>query len=331
MEESILPRMTTKTQDIVLGGLKKSVVEDRKMTIVLGEPGEGKSTTILDFCSQNSVPSYYYRCSPITTMRSLLIFMANAVGAHPSGRNDEIQEKIQAKLKEDNNYCFAFDEVENIISASGAKIDVIRQIYDSTNVQMLICGTYAFKDLICGERKSSSKLTHNRPQILRRLRKEEFERITEREIYDYLTLLETSYAVTFDNNAKISLVSTCRDRQSGGLGNFIEIIELIFSYVRPEWKAISYQMIETSGRILHTRTEEAQSFTGLKPQKEESDEIIVFDKKRESENGGDKTMTYHSNSLLQEHNLTPVDVSKLSIVRIDLPLIKDAMRHKVTM
>ena len=58
MRESILPRMHTNTQDIVLGGIIKHV-QDKKMVIVLGEPGEGKTITVLDFCAQNPFPSYY--------------------------------------------------------------------------------------------------------------------------------------------------------------------------------------------------------------------------------------------------------------------------------
>lgn len=43
MKESILPRMHSDAQDMVLGGIIRHV-DDRKMVIVLGEPGEGKST-----------------------------------------------------------------------------------------------------------------------------------------------------------------------------------------------------------------------------------------------------------------------------------------------
>lgn len=318
--------MTTKTQDTILGGIRKSAAIDRKMTMVLGEPGEGKTVTLLDFCSQNTVPSYYFRCSTTTSMRSLLIFMANAVGAHVSGRNDEIQEEIQKKLKEDNNYCFVFDEIENLVTSSCSKIDVIRQIYDSSNVQTVLCGTYDFKDMICGEKKKSSRHTHNRPQIFRRLRKEEFQRITEAEIYEYLTLLEKEYAVSFDKEAKESLVSTCRDRQNGGLGNFIEIIELLFSYVRPEWIDISYQLIEKTGRKLHTHSEDSQSFTALKP--EDPDEELSL---LPSASADQHLENPNKNKSDDHKSGITIDVGKLPVVNINLALLKDAKRHKMEM
>ena len=111
MRESILPRMYTATQDTVLGGVIQHV-NSKKMVIVLGEPGEGKTVTMLDFCTQYPHPAYYYRCSPNTTMNSLLVFIANAIGVRVVGDNGTVQDRIQRKLQDDPNYCFVFDEAE---------------------------------------------------------------------------------------------------------------------------------------------------------------------------------------------------------------------------
>ena len=316
MRESILPRMHTDTQDMVLGGIIKHV-RDRKMVIVLGELGEGKTITVLDFCLHNSVPSYYYRCSPNTTMNSLLIFIANAIGVRIIGGNDEVQNRIQRKLQQDPNYCFVFDEAEYLAYGNGTKIDVLRQIFDETDVPIILCGTYVLKDLISGERKKNKNKTHNRPQIFRRLRKEEFDRIEEKEIYDYLLLLEQQYAVSFEPRVKSELVSLCRDRQSGGLGNFIEIIELLFSQIRPEWEKISYQIIQESGRILHNHTEEAQSFTAIKADK------IDLEEAEKNSQGASPPVAFSSS--------TYIDVSKLSPAYVDMAILKDSLRHKMTM
>lgn len=310
MKESILPRMHTNTQDIVLGGIIKHV-QDKKMVIVLGEPGEGKTITVLDFCMQNTTPSYYYRCSPNTTMNSLLIFIANAIGVRVVGSNDELQNRIQKKLQQNPDYCFVFDEAEYLAYGNGTKIDVLRQIFDETGVPIILCGTYVLKDLISGERKKNADKTHNRPQIFRRLRKEEFEMIEEQEVFDYLSFLEENYKVIFDTRVKQDLASLCRDRQSGGLGNFIEIIELIFSLVRPEWKDISYQINQQNKRILHTHDEVAQSFTAIKPDKLEQQE------------------QYKSPVAYTQNN--KINISTLTPVTIDMSILKDSLRHKMTM
>lgn len=311
--------MHNSVQDTVLGGIIKHV-QDKKMVIVLGESGDGKTITLLDFCSLNPIPSYYYRCSPNTTMNSLLIFIANALGIRIVGGNDELQNRIQCKLQEDPNYCFVFDEAEYLAYGNCTKIDVLRQIYDETDVPIIICGTYVLKDLISGERKKNKTITHNRPQIFRRLRKEEFTQIDEGEIYNYITEFEQQYAVEFDNRVKTELVSRCRDRQSGSLSNFIELIELVLPEARPEWEAISYQIIKESGRILHNHNEKAQSFTSIKPEKQSSqDEFTdVNEDLQKTPQGVTQAYPY-------------VDVSKLEKKHIDYTIFKDCINHKMTM
>ncbi|MBR1478999.1 MAG: AAA family ATPase [Lachnospiraceae bacterium] len=334
MKESILPRMQTETQDTVLGGIIKHL-KDKKMVIVLGEPGEGKTITILDFCVQNTCPSFYFRCSPNTTMKGILIFIAKAIGVRVTSDNDQMQELIQKKLKENPDFCFAFDEVEYLANGNCKKLDTIRQIFDETDASFIICGTYELKDMISGEKKASRYKTHNRSQLFRRLRKAEFEMIDEKEIYDYLELLEREYAVTFDPEVKSALVSQCRDRENGGLGNFIEIIELLFSFVRPEWESISYQLIRKSGRVLHTHTEYVQSFTGIKP--DPSDPVEAAENPASSASGQatingnpggfDESKTADGKDNSDAGNT--IDISSLKRVRIDMGIYNDSLRHKM--
>lgn len=319
MKESILPRMHTATQDTVLGGIIKHV-NDRKMVIVLGEPGEGKTITVLDFCSQSAFATHYKKCTANTTMNSMLVFMANSLGIRIIGGNDELQERIQTRLHQDPNHCFVFDEAEYLAYGNGAKIDVLRQIYDETSVPIIICGTYVLKDLISGERKKKVSQTHNRPQIFRRLRKEEFDRIDELEVKEYLSLLETQYVLQFDPSVKTSLIANCRDRQSGGLGNFIEILELLFSQVRPEWESISYQMIRETGRMLHHHTEPVQSYSSIKPAKCDEHEIPDFE--------AEKRM---STTFVQTLPNDSIDISTLTPVHVDMKTLQDVLRHKMGM
>ena len=66
MRESILPRMYTATQDTVLGGVIQHV-NSKKMVIVLGEPGEGKTVTMLDLSELRRLWRYrtVLNCLPI--------------------------------------------------------------------------------------------------------------------------------------------------------------------------------------------------------------------------------------------------------------------------
>jgi len=123
-------------------------------------------------------------------------------------------------------------------------------------------------------------------------------------------------------HVRASLMSHCRDRQSGGLGNFIEILELLFSQIRPEWKAISFQMIRNSGRILHTHSEAVQSYTSIKPSKFDGAEIESFEEMKHI----DKLFT---STLID--SAEDVDISTLEPVRVDMATLQDVIRHKMQM
>jgi len=176
------------------------------------------------------------------------------------------------------------------------------------------------KDLISGERKKKVTQTHNRPQIFRRLRKEEFDRIDELEVNDYLSLLEKQYALQLDPPVRTSLIANCRDRQSGSLGNFIEILELLFSQVRPECETISYQMIQKTGRTLHHHTEAVQSYSSIKPTKCDNQEIKDFEDEKRL-----------NTAFVQNLPSESIDISTLTPVRVDMKTLQDVLRHKMAM
>lgn len=129
------------------------------------------------FAGSRTISAWIYssaQSNPRSSISRLQQNHRNALGLRVVGTNDELQTRIQKCLQENPDYCFVFDEAEYLTYGNANKIDVIRQIYDETQVPIVICGTYLLKDLISGDRKKNSKITHNRPQIFRRLRKEAF-------------------------------------------------------------------------------------------------------------------------------------------------------------
>jgi len=314
MKESILPRMKNATQETVLGGIAEHI-NNGKMLIVVGEPGEGKTTLLLDFIKLYPKTVRYHRCTPNTTMRSILRFMAGCVGVKPAKDNDETQDRISNKLRSNPNIIFAFDEVEYLACTNTWQIDVLRQIYDDTGAPMIICGTYELYDLLTGEDSRHMKYSHNKPQISRRLRKEEFEKIQEHEIDCYLSELEQYYAVRFEPPVRAKLISICSDRMNGGLGNFIEVLELLFSTERPEWEEISYQIIRDTNRILHTHSDPIQipSYVVCEDQPSEKS-MDVFAEECDPP---------------AEDPHPRIDVTKLPVVTITRSSINDALRHKM--
>ena len=245
----------------------------------------------------------------------MLAFISRCVGVKPAKDNGATQSRITEKLQSNPHVLFAFDEAEYLACKNTQQIDVLRQFYDDTGVHIILCGTYQLVDLLTGEESRNKKFSHNKPQISRRLRKEEFEQLPESEVDYYLRELEDYYAVRFEKAAKAKLISICLDRMNGGLGNFIEILELLLATERPEWEEISYQIIQNSNRTLHTHGDPIQtpSFVACEDQPIEQSMEMLLDDADPSD----------------EESMQRIDVGNLPIVTITRSSINDALRHKM--
>ncbi|MCD7751945.1 MAG: hypothetical protein LUI10_09450 [Lachnospiraceae bacterium] len=146
----------------------------------------------------------------------------------------------------------------------------------------------------------------NHPQIYRRLCKTRLGVMKQSEIYSYLDLLEKEYAVCFTQEARRDLYQLCSDRSNGGLGNFIEILELAFTLVRPEWKSISFQL---NRREYQHNLRSKSMFNDAQ--------------------GKHKSETTNFDSEADTH-LEPIDVSQLNQVTISHEVIISALDYKMT-
>lgn len=229
-----LPLFKTEDYKDALGALQFGV-QEKKLTVLFGEPGSEKTTILRNYLSINR-EAHYILCSPNMTMKDLLVAIGDAIGIHVHGDSYAVQRQITLALLDDPRHCLLFDECEYLHRGNVSKIDVIRQIFDEVqDVPMVLCGTYKLKTLLAGLDD------HSQPQIFRRLLKAELGIIKKEEFLEYLNLLERQYAVVFQPDARTELFTLCLDRENGGLGVFFALVELLFSIVRPEWKEISLQ------------------------------------------------------------------------------------------
>ena len=98
----------------------------------------------------------------------------------------------------------------------------------------------------------------------------------------------------------------------------------MISHARPEWEEISYQIIEESGRILHDHTEDIQSYTSIKPSRYD-----ILENNVEVENIESVVNAVNVPTTDSKHEL--IDVSALTTVNLDMALLNDALRHKMSM
>lgn len=228
--QTLLPRMETKSYNEVMGTLDLGVREN-KLTVIFGAPGTGKSSALMKFASLHP-NAHVILCSPTMNMKNLLVSIARCINTHVKGDPYTVQQQVTDALIADPDHILLFDECENLHRGDVSKIDVLRQIYDQSDVNMVLCGTHKLHALLSGAND------HNQPQIFRRLLKAEFGIVSKFEVSTYLEQLETLLHIQFTPDARNKLYALCTDAENGGLGIFIAMLELIFSIIRPEWKDI---------------------------------------------------------------------------------------------
>lgn len=225
-----LPHMATKSYAEVMGTIKMGI-KHRKLTAVFGTPGSGKST-LLDDIEHEYPFAHRILCSPTMTMKNLLVQIANNINTHVKGDTYTIQQQLSEALCSDPRHILLFDECENLHRGNVSKIDVLRQIYDESNIPMVLCGTYDLQALLSGAND------HNQPQIFRRLFKAEFKLVSKEEFTKYIDDLEKLLLLQFTPDVRNELFALCTDVENGGLGIVIYLLENTLSFVREEWEEI---------------------------------------------------------------------------------------------
>ena len=229
--------MKTASYDEVMGTIKMGI-QKKNLIAVIGDPGAGKSSLLDDVV--NEYPNAHrILCSPTMSPKDMLTKIAASLQVHTKGDTNKVKDQLTEELIHDPNHILLFDEGEYLNRKGAEKLDILRQIYDESNVPMVLCGTYRLKNML-----TTADKNHNQPQITRRLLKAEFKPVTKEEFTTYLDQLEELFVIHFKLEARNELFSLCTDAENGGLGIFIYFLENTLPFVRHEWEDIceAYKM-----------------------------------------------------------------------------------------
>ncbi|SKC68546.1 AAA family ATPase [Maledivibacter halophilus] len=186
----------------------------RKMGVIIGYPGTGKTTAVKEYVERTPGAVYIEAFSSMR-MKDLLEIMAEECGIElKRGSNyKRIQQLIRA-LK-NKKLMFIIDEAEYLKKWDVDKFEILRKIWDNTKVPIILCGTHELEDILT---RGNGK--DNLAQLYRRKYMMKLIGIKEKEVRSLLK----QYKVT--KEAENLLVALAIDVKHGGLGNFIEILEL---------------------------------------------------------------------------------------------------------
>jgi len=191
------------------------VFKKRKMGILIGHPGSGKTTVLRQFAKAQ--PGVLY-IEAWHTMRigDLLGSIGDALGVEMKGNSHQKAQRLISVLRGRTDVMIAVDEAEYLCQRDVNKIEVLRKIWDNTGTPIILCGTSALEDKVTHGVGSAGNLA----QLYRRKVELKLTGIGKSETRSILR----EYNVTPE--AADALAAIAADVKHGGMGTFTEILEL---------------------------------------------------------------------------------------------------------
>lgn len=187
----------------------------KKMGCMIGAPGCGKTTVIEEYAKRNENVVVIEACSGMRES-DLLEEIADGLGITLKGGSSDKKIKQIKREYGGEDVMFIIDEAEYLKKWNVDKFEVLRKIWDKTSIPIVLVGTEKLKKhLVTGGNGMD-----NLAQLYRRLYKFEFEGIRKKEVYEMLE------DFNIDKKSVDILVEIAINYAFGGMGNFVEILEL---------------------------------------------------------------------------------------------------------
>ena len=190
------------------------VYSKRKMGVLVGHPGSGK-TTILRHFAEAQPGVLYVEAWHTMRIGDLLRSIGEAIGVSLKGTNYQNTQALIAGLRDRGDLLIAIDEAEYLCRNNVDKFEVLRKIWDNTGTPVILCGTEQLAAMITrGPRRE------NLAQLYRRKMEIKLKGVSPAEARNMLR----SYNVAAD--AADDLAAIAGDVKHGGMGTFVEILDL---------------------------------------------------------------------------------------------------------
>ena len=195
-------------------GWCRYVASRRKMGVMVGYPGSGKTTVLREF-ARTAQGVRYIDCWPTMIIGDLINAVASALGVNVTGTKHTKVMQIVNALQGRTDVILVFDEAENLRNWNVKSFEILRKIWDSTNTPVIFAGTPELESMLT---RGSGR--ENLAQLYRRKYEKRLAGITASEVRGILR----DYNV--DPEAAAELARIAADTKHGGLGNFVEILDL---------------------------------------------------------------------------------------------------------
>lgn len=203
------------TEEYVLAkGWCDYIYQKRKMGVLIGAPGTGK-TTILKKFALDHPGSIYIEAMPNMRVNDLLNAIAHRARISLKGNGCQRMEGLIEALAGRTDVAILVDEAEYLKKWDVDKFEYLRKIWDNTGTPVILAGTPELETTI---KKGTGK--DNLAQLYRRKYELQLKGISAKTALTHLR----HYHLTTDAAEMLAKIGA--DVQHGGLGNLVEILDL---------------------------------------------------------------------------------------------------------
>ena len=175
MNKTFVKTKNVKSFISLMSNIKSCPENIPRMALVYGEPGLGKTQTILWWVTNND--AIYVRCNHLMSGRWLLSEIAEELDEIPYYNSADLFKQIETKLKQEPK-VIVVDEIDYLLSNANA-IETLRDLHDRTNVPVVLVGMA----------KANLKLMRYKPLYDRLYDKLKFEYFTKNDIKEIIEAL----------------------------------------------------------------------------------------------------------------------------------------------
>jgi DNA transposition AAA+ family ATPase len=187
----------------------------RKMGVLIGAPGCGKTTILKNFATTITGTAIYVEAMPNMRVKDLCNTIALGMGIELIGNGYQCMQQLIAALKARTDIVIMIDEAEYLKKWDVDKFEYLRKIWDNTGTPIILAGTQELETVLTKGRRHE-----NLAQLYRRKYELQLKGISEKGARDILR----QYNISTDAAEILSRIGA--DSNHGGLGNLVEILDL---------------------------------------------------------------------------------------------------------